>query len=75
MRVDAAVSLEAVVSFGLYLRSETFAVQAGYSMLGDEQEVGLHNFICFRELSFPVRLPKMFEVHTVVGALRRSLGR
>ena len=36
---------EAVASAGPYLQSETLAVQAEFSVLGDEQEAGLHDFI------------------------------
>lgn len=36
---------EAVASAGPYLQSETLAVQSEFSVLGDEQEAGLHDFI------------------------------
>ena len=36
---------EAVASAGPYLQSETLAVQAEFSVLDDEQEAGLHDFI------------------------------
>ena len=37
---------EAVASAGPYIHSEVLAIQSEFSMLGDEREAGLHDFIC-----------------------------